>query len=259
MVGGGGERPYSFMGVSGSPIARILSRVVTDHADSSLHGGATHDVRFVPETWGGGVIKSMTDCGRGGERRNAATGGPANRAYSKDVGKWARIARNLDPGNFDALLVHCHYVNEGAFQIERPGEHGGDGHPHGEGGTPVKTTAGEARERASSEAILEFFRTARLTDKTSWYNAAVAAQMLHEAEPHRFGVTRKRRLAKLGAVVGMLISNGDACPVLWGSQEDADAARKFAGAILSSIREAEGGGEEKIPFTKPDSSRIISP
>lgn len=251
---------YSFMGFSGSPAARIMSRLVIDHADSAFHGGATHDVRFNPETRLGRMILEVSQ-GRGeaGQPRGDTQG---RDAYSRNVGKWVRISRGLDPGNFDALLTECHYLSEGSFAVdiehdeeERVSENWSEvASGNGRGGE-------ESKQKEIARAIRSFFKTAAFDDKASLYNAAIAVQMLSEVEPWAFGVRESQRSNKVLSLVDLFIENGDRCSVTWGAPEDAKAARKFAVAVRETIRESMESEilekDEKSPFTNAEPSRII--
>lgn len=252
---------YSFMGIQGSPAARILSRLIIDHADSAFHGGATHDVRFEPETGLGRMILAVSggrgESGSGGRMRGESRGMDA---YSQNVGKWVRFARHLDPGNFDALLTECHYITEGVFAVEVESE--------GSGGEMVEQKnieEGEkqSRKRQSAKAIHEFFAAARLSDKTSLYNAAVAVQMLNEVEPWKFGIRKEKRMNKVLALVDLFLKIGDECKLVLGSTEDSEAAKKFAVAVRENIKSGGSGGwkseGKKTPFTNGGLDRIISP
>lgn len=242
--GASGLQSRSFLGISGSPMARLVSRMVTDRGDDALHGGATHDVRFSPQTAPGRIVAKVAG-GRGelGAKNRRRGKGGVKEAYSKDVGRWVTVARDLDPGNFDALLAYCHYLHEGGFPVEVEGDFGGEraaGFPKN-GDDPVSL---EDRRKNVALAVREFFKNSPLSDKSAWYSAAAAAQMLHEVDPAHFGLRRGSQMRRLRALMKMLVQGGDACGVTWGSEADAAAARQFAVALIHSLDEAEETRQE---------------
>lgn len=231
---------YSFLGTAGSPMARLLSRLLTDKGDDAFHGGATHDVRFQPQTAAGSfVAKVARQRGVAGAAERQPTSAEVKSAYSQNVGKWVTMARKLDPGNFDALLTHCHYIFEGGFEVEVGDE---EEHHHSVGkasSAPSLISESEmrGRKKAVARAVREYFQQAPMTDKAAWYSAAAAAHMLHEVEPAHYGIAREKRLTKLKAVSKMFINGGDACTVVWGGKDDAAAARQFAVGLAYSLDE----------------------
>lgn len=246
---GGEHGEHSFLGVNGSPVARLVSRMVTERGDDAFHGGATHDIKFQPQTGAGKVVARVV-----GERGVSGVGGrndggeSAKAAYSRDVGRWVAAARALDPGNFDALLTHCHYLLEGGFAVEVGGEDSDGEEYRGDQGVQVSQKADNSQKVA--DAVREFLRTSPLNDKTAWYSAAAAVQMLHEVDPVHFGVRRSSQLIRLNSLMRMLIEGGDRCPVVWGGEDDVQASRQFAVALLHNLEEATrdgaGGGKNTL-------------
>jgi len=236
---------YSFAGFAGSPLARLVSRLVTDRADDAFHGGATHDVRFRPATIPGEILlKIAISRGIQGAKERHQSTDQVKRSYSRDVGRWVKIARKLDPGNFDALLTDCNYIFEGGFDVEL-----GDANGESEAGSPGGTQGEEKETRTISPsevskrkknvaaAVREYLKKTPLTDKTAWYCAVAAAHMLHEVEPSHFGWRRKNQLLKLEGLGRMLIFEGDKCGEVWGGEADMEASRQFARALQFNLSE----------------------
>jgi hypothetical protein len=229
---------YSFLGVDGSPIARLISRMVVDKGDDSFHGGATHDVKFEPQTAAGRLVAKVAGSrGVEGAVKRHGTDGKVGKAYSDDTGAWVGLARRLDPGNYDALLTHAHYIYEGGFAVEM-GDGKGEVASWAGDGVQVSGDEVNSREKKVARLIHDFLNNAPLTDKTAWYSAAAGVHWLFEVEPWRYGLRRPKQLNRVRGLMQMLVAGGDSCPVVWGSGEDVAAARQFANALVANMEEA---------------------
>lgn len=246
--GFGDGETFSPLGISGGPLSRLASRILTDNAEDAFHGGSRRDVKFRPRTALGKVVGKISE-GRGG---GGGAGGrvksdkEAQATYSNAVKNWLRFAFMADPSNFNAFFIYYNYLVEDFKTIEVPvaggeehGEHEGHGencrHPHDH---PEGQHSGDIGGLGFGEAAAAanlYLSSARLYNELECNNAAVGLWMLFEAGGVQGGTGRLEALEKTRRGMGVLSRAGRERGRGNANLEDTKASRQYVEGLTAQI------------------------